>query len=204
MGRRDFVKFALNMRFGRIFHIAQCPMSRTAAKHIQCESLRWVIMGAIASEIISLTTVYSTVYSGVDQRKHQSSASLALGPFPAQMASNADNVSIWWRHHSFPEKKCIRLREICIIQCSVFCDLARSPRTFKVNLPLKNLRPRQNGRVFVNDFFKNFSLNNCFYLLIKIPMIFVTKGPINNIGTSIHIMVWRRSGDKPLSEPMMA
>ena len=36
-----------------------------------------VIMGAKASQIPSLTTVYSTVYSGADQRKHQSSASLA-------------------------------------------------------------------------------------------------------------------------------
>ena len=37
-----------------------------------------VIMGAIASQITSLTIVYSTVYSDVDQRKHQSSASLAF------------------------------------------------------------------------------------------------------------------------------
>ena len=36
-----------------------------------------VIMGAIASKITSLTIVYSTIYSGADQRKHQSSASLA-------------------------------------------------------------------------------------------------------------------------------
>ena len=35
-------------------------------------------MGAIASQITSLTIVYSTVYSDVDQRKHQSSASLAF------------------------------------------------------------------------------------------------------------------------------
>ena len=33
-------------------------------------------MGTMVSEIISLTIVYSTVYSGADQRKHQSSASL--------------------------------------------------------------------------------------------------------------------------------
>ena len=32
----------------------------------------------MASQITSLTTVYSTVYSGADQRKHQSSASLAF------------------------------------------------------------------------------------------------------------------------------
>ena len=37
-----------------------------------------VIMGAMASEITNLTMVYSTVYSDADQRKHQSSASLAI------------------------------------------------------------------------------------------------------------------------------
>ena len=60
-----------------------------------------VIMDAIASQITSLTIVYSIVYSDADQRKHQSSASLAFvpGEFPAQMASYAENVSIWWRHH---------------------------------------------------------------------------------------------------------
>ena len=59
-------------------------------------------MGAIASQITSLTIVYSTVYSGTDQKKHQSSASLAfvldIGEFPAQMTSNAENVDdvIMW------------------------------------------------------------------------------------------------------------
>ena len=37
-----------------------------------------VIMDAIASQITSLTIVYSNVYSGADQSKHQSSASLAF------------------------------------------------------------------------------------------------------------------------------
>ena len=96
-----------------------------------------VIMAAMASQITSLTIVYSTVYSGADQRKYQRSASLRLFPFlyapfvrlymyrrldrgpvlrvtglcagnppgtsefPAQMASNAENVSICWRHHAF-------------------------------------------------------------------------------------------------------
>ena len=66
-----------------------------------------VIMSPMVSPITSLTIVYSTVYSGADQRKHQSSASLVFcegnsletGEFPAQRASNAENVSIWWRHH---------------------------------------------------------------------------------------------------------
>ena len=37
-----------------------------------------VIIGEIASQITSLTIVYSTVYSDADPRKHQSSASLAF------------------------------------------------------------------------------------------------------------------------------
>ena len=35
-------------------------------------------MGAIVSQITSLAIVYSSVYSGADQSKHQSSASLAF------------------------------------------------------------------------------------------------------------------------------
>ena len=37
-----------------------------------------VIMGPMASQITSLTIVHSAVYAGADQRKHQSSASLAF------------------------------------------------------------------------------------------------------------------------------
>ena len=37
-----------------------------------------VMMTTMASQITSLTVVYSTVYSDADQRKHQSSASLAF------------------------------------------------------------------------------------------------------------------------------
>ena len=66
-------------------------------------------MTTMASQIAGLTIVYSIVYSGADQRKHQSSAhwpfvgnSPGTGEFPAQMASNAENVSIWWRHHVYP------------------------------------------------------------------------------------------------------
>ena len=65
-----------------------------------------VTMGAIGSQITSLKTVYWTVYSDTDQRKHLPRItglcvgnSPGTGEFPAQKASNAENVSIWWRHH---------------------------------------------------------------------------------------------------------
>ena len=65
------------------------------------------------------------------------------------------------------------------------------------------LRPRQNGRHFPDDIFKCIFLNENAWILIKILLKFVPKGPINKIPTLVQIMAWRRSGDKPLSEPMM-
>ena len=56
-----------------------------------------VLMSTMTSQITGVSIVCSTVCSGADQRKHQSSASLIL--FPSQRASNTENVSIWWRHH---------------------------------------------------------------------------------------------------------
>ena len=58
-------------------------------------------MIAVLYQITGVSVVYWTAVSDAFQRKHQSSASLAFvtGEFPAQMASNAENVSIWWRHH---------------------------------------------------------------------------------------------------------
>ena len=64
-------------------------------------------MGTIASQMTSLTIVYSSVYSGADQRKHQSSASLVFvwglhrRPVnsPHKGPVTRKNASIWWRHH---------------------------------------------------------------------------------------------------------
>ena len=65
-----------------------------------------VIMGAMASQITSLTIVYSTVHSGQINENITAPRHWPLGltssvtdEFPAQMASNAENDSIWWRHH---------------------------------------------------------------------------------------------------------
>ena len=65
-----------------------------------------VIMRAMASQITSLTIVYSIVYS---RRRLKKASKLrvtglcegnspVIGEFPAQRASYAQNVSIWWRH----------------------------------------------------------------------------------------------------------
>ena len=64
-------------------------------------------MGVMASQITSLTIVYSTIYSGTDKKKTSKlringlcvGNSPVTGEFLAQMASNAENVSIWRLHH---------------------------------------------------------------------------------------------------------
>ena len=59
-------------------------------------------MGTMASQITSLTTVYSTVYSDASKLRVTglcAGNSPGTGEFPEQMASNVENVSFWWRHH---------------------------------------------------------------------------------------------------------
>ena len=69
---------------------------------------------------------------------------------------------------------------------------------------VNTLRPRQNGRHFADDIFKCIFLNENVWIPIRISLKFVPKGPINNIPALVQIMAWRRSGDKPLFESMMA
>ena len=73
-----------------------------------------VLTGAMASQITSLTIVFSTVYLDTDQRKHQISASLAFvwgthrrrvnfphkWPVTRKMFPFDDVIMIWWRHHA--------------------------------------------------------------------------------------------------------
>ena len=72
-----------------------------------------------------------------------------------------------------------------------------------ITLCVNTLRPIQNGRRFADDTFKCIFLNENVRISIKISLMFVPKGPINNISALVQIMAWRRSGDKPLSEPIM-
>ena len=72
---------------------------------------------------------------------------------------------------------------------------------YKLILPI--LRWRHNGRHFPDDIFNCIFLNENVWISIKIALKFVPKGPINNIPALVQIMAWCRSGDKPLSEPLM-
>ena len=67
-----------------------------------------VIMGTLASQITSLTIVLLNRSFRCRSQKISklrvtclcAGNSPVTGEFPAQMASDAENVSIWWRHHT--------------------------------------------------------------------------------------------------------
>ena len=68
---------------------------------------------------------------------------------------------------------------------------------------INTLRQRWNRRHFADDVFKYIFQNENVWISIKISLKFVPKGSINDIPVLVHIMAWRRPGDKPLFEPMM-
>ena len=79
-------------------------------------------MGAMASQTTSLTIVYSTVYSGTDERKHQNSAPLAsvreIHRWPVK--SPFHEISASWR--------CLEFQPItgaAALQCGTVCCYRR-------------------------------------------------------------------------------
>ena len=71
-------------------------------------------------------------------------------------------------------------------------------------ITINTLRLRQNGRHFTDAVFKSFFLNENFWIGNNMSLKCVPQGLINNISLLVQVMAYCRSGDKPLSEPMMA
>ena len=103
-----------------------------------------------------LTIVYSTVFSGADQRKHQSSASRAF----------------------------VR----GIHRCRVY---------------LTHLRLNKMTAIFVDDILKCIFLNENGTILIQISQKIVPRSPTDKKRALAQLMAGRRTGTKPLLEPMI-
>ena len=58
--------------------------------------------------------------------------------------------------------------------------------------------------LFADNIFKHIFLNEICCVCILISLKYVPKGPIINMSALVQMMAWRRTGDKPLSEPMLA
>ena len=66
------------------------------------------------------------------------------------------------------------------------------------NLPLEKM-----AAILADDTFNYIFLNEKFFILIKISLKFVPKGPIDNNPAWVQVMAWRRIDDKPLSKLML-
>ena len=80
----------------------------------------------------------------------------------------------------------------------------KSIEVFKCDgIYINTLRLRRNGQYCPGEIFKCIFLNENIWISIHISLKFVPKGQIDNIPALVQMMAWRRSGDKPLCEPMV-
>ena len=63
--------------------------------------------------------------------------------------------------------------------------------------------PWKNGCHFADDILKCIFINEKFCILIKISFKFVPRVLIDNKVALVQVMAWRRTGDRPLPEPML-
>ena len=56
---------------------------------------------------------------------------------------------------------------------------------------------------WADNIFKCISLNENVWILIKISLKFVPRGPIDNKPALVQVIAWCRTSDKPLLEPML-
>ena len=167
-------------------NVANCDWLRSADNCINdpvvvAAALQWRHNGAIASQITSLAVVYSIVYSDADQRKHLSSASLAFvwgihrGPVnsPHKMASYAENVSIWWRHHGvtyweriFYSKGCLHIHMTIWWYGACIKSTLVLTRWYKWNC-FNYSDNNENEIYWISKYLWNGILNHCIWLRCK-------------------------------------
>ena len=79
----------------------------------------------------------------------------------------------------------------------------RGDEIYVINNQFNTSSPGQDGNQFTDDIFKYIFMNEKFCVSIRISVKFVPKRPIDNESELVRVMAWRRTGDKPLHEPML-
>ena len=168
---------------------------------------------------MQITTIYRTL-SGIVYMHNDVSSHILSGTVFHMWASmgciNTRGTSAIWISTVMLSKRAINQiseilyksnRSLRCFTCIYGYWLYYSQHHFYSSGPLfsgfNTLRPRQNKRHFADDIFKCIFLNENVWIPIKISLKFVPQGPIHNISALVQIMAWRRSGDKPLSGPMI-
>ena len=148
-----------------------------------------IIMGTMASQITSLTIVYSTDLP-------------VTGEFPAQRASYAENVSIWWRHHvvigPWAEGRGGRIKALdgkthkiwrTMMSMAYLCFLNPGGR-FKNTYELLNLRALKISKLHKNHIFQCMGKIFCVEFQ-RVPLKFHTKYLTHTLKDVDFIHIWK-------------
>ena len=168
-----------------------------------------VIMTMLASQITSLAVVYSIVYSGVDQRKHQSSASLA---FVREIHRGPVNFPQKWpvTRKIFPFDDVIMLaiglRHDCLGANKTTLKLVDKIYRYRTTGKHNTSAPGKSGSDFKNSV-SNLVWRLCIFIIIfcynnalsRMPQVFLMIRQQNSSSGNGLVP----SGNKPLPEPMM-
>ena len=215
----------------RICHFVniRCSQRRQISQNDHCTD---VIMSAMASQITGVSIVCSTVGSDADRKISKLRVTgLCAGnspvtcEFPAQKASEAENVSIWWRHHAtFPSQWCVRNRIACrdwgkevyrishkictLFGCAFFLLCIHHYHlndffVFHLSVFLTPLPLDKMADILADDIFKWIFLNENDRIPIQISLKFVPRSSVDNKQASVQVTAWRWTGDTSLPEPML-
>ena len=207
------------------FHLALASVSRSVFPDFN----NYQNMGQLINSIFIFARCHRILDSYLPNTRARLSASIHFANqcwFIVNWMDPCEQISVKleWKQRNFHSRnymrKCnLKRQAFCGPQC-VLRIYSNQPHENKALFPevqlcsisfdhqshiyINTLRPRQNGRHFADDIFKCIFLNENVWISIRISLKFVPKGLINNIPALVQIMAWRRPGDKPLFEPMMA
>ena len=139
----------------------------------------------MASLITGVSSVSSTVCSGTNQRKHQSSASLAFVR------------GIRWVIFSL---KASNTEHVCIGDVIMSRNISDSAPLGTDCYHFITSPSEQNCHHFADDIASCIFMDNKIRILIQISLNFVPEGPINNNPALVQVMAWHRTGDRSLFE----
>ena len=175
-------------------------------------------MSAMGSQITSLTIVYSTVYSGADQRKYQSFASLAFVRGIYRWAVNSphkwpvtrnilpfdDVIMLGWgiREGTLAVEQ--NNTPVGEINETFQWDILFNGDKFSMSYIDYHIEAETKWPTFSRLHFAMHFLKENVGVFNMISMKFVPKGEIDNNTTLVQMIAWHRIGDKPLSESMLA
>ena len=162
-------------------------------------------MGTIVSQISSLSIVYSAVYTGADQRKHQSSASLAFLRGIHRWPVNSPHKWPVTRKMTFPFDDVIMRYFALPTQMNTLWILCTQYHNLRHAIDIKSVHPLSPDKmadISRTTFSDAFSSMIIFVFCLKSPT-FVLNGHIDNKSALDLVMAWRRTDDKPLPEPML-